>query len=290
MLVAWAQLGKEPDRPLTELHIAIAGPWVSLRLWAIFGVLSAGIQGVSIGAYNVTHWLNRINLNLALFNLLPGFPLDGGRIFRALVWQHTGDFARATRVAGDIGLGGAYLFIMTGAVIALRGALFEGLWISFTGWFLLLAAESSVQQLALRHALAGLQKLLLGPALYLLVPSHKVEEGSTFPSQLDHYKAYQVLEGQLVDKNVALADQIDKQDRVEVTKPALFCVPVAKTVNDKTSRIVNAKAHLTFYDITPRRHRVRKTSKDQFGEHQLVLATSVFLGVPTLKLDWGVVG
>lgn len=136
----------------------------------------------------------------------------------------------------------------------------------------------------------GLQKLLLGPALYLLVPSHKVEEGSTFPSQLDHYKAYQVLEGQLVDKNVVLADQIDRQDRVEVTKPALFCVPVAKTVNDKTSRIVNAKAHITLYDITPRRHRVRKTSKDQFGEHQLVLATSVFLGVPTQKLDWGVVG
>jgi len=152
-----AQLGKEPDRPLTELHIAIAGPLVSLGLWAVYGLLSASIQGVSIGVHDAMSWLSRINLNLALFNLLPGFPLDGGRVFRALVWQRTGDFSRATRVASDMGRGVAYLFIMTGAVIALRGALFDGLWISFIGWFLLSAAESSVQQLALRHALAGLQ-------------------------------------------------------------------------------------------------------------------------------------
>jgi hypothetical protein len=136
----------------------------------------------------------------------------------------------------------------------------------------------------------GLQRLLLGPALYLLVPAQKVEQGSAFPTQLDHYKAYQVLEGQIIDKSVVLADQIDRQDRVEVTKPALFCVPVAKTVNNRTSRIVNAQAHLTFYDITPRKHRVRKQAKDQFGEHPLVLATSVFLGVPTRKLDTAVVG
>jgi hypothetical protein len=136
----------------------------------------------------------------------------------------------------------------------------------------------------------GLQKLLIGPPLYLLVPSQKVEEGSVLPTRLDHYKAYQVLEGQMVDRTVVLADQVDRQDRVEVTKPVLFCVPVVKTVGTKTSRIVNAMAHLTFYAITPRRHRVRKTSKDQFGEHQLVLATSVFLGAPTVKLDYQNVG
>jgi hypothetical protein len=122
--------------------------------------------------------------------------------------------------------------------------------------------------------------------VYLLAPSQKVEEGSAFPRRLDHYKAYQVLEGQLVNRTVTLADQIDRQDKVEVTKPVLFCVPVAKTVGKNTTRIVQPKAHLSFYTITPSQHRLPKTSKDQFGEHKLLLATSVFLGVPTLKIDY----
>jgi predicted transcriptional regulator len=101
--------------------------------------------------------LGWINLRLALFNLIPGFPLDGGRVFRALVWGRLGDFTRATRIAGDMGKGVAYLFILGGIWIGLSGALVEGLWIVFIGWFLMSAAEMSVQQVALKQALAGLR-------------------------------------------------------------------------------------------------------------------------------------
>jgi len=152
-----AQLGKEPDRPLTELQIAIAGPIVSVVLSVVFGMVGTLAAGTSEGIQALGQWLGRINLSLALFNLIPGFPLDGGRVFRALVWGRTGDFARATRIAGDVGKGVAYLFIMSGIWIALGGALVQGLWIAFIGWFLLTAAETNVQQVALKQALAGLR-------------------------------------------------------------------------------------------------------------------------------------
>jgi Zn-dependent protease len=152
-----AQLGKEPDRPRTELQIAIAGPIVSFALSLVFGVFGELATGMSEGLQALGQWLGWINLRLALFNLIPGFPLDGGRVFRALVWGWAGDFIRATRIAGDMGKGVAYLFIMGGIWIGLSGALLQGLWIAFIGWFLMTAAEMSVQQVARKQALAGLR-------------------------------------------------------------------------------------------------------------------------------------
>ena len=136
----------------------------------------------------------------------------------------------------------------------------------------------------------GIQKLLLGRPVYLLVPSEKIERGSTFPKRLDHFKAYQVLEGQDVSRKVSLVDQIDKQKSVEVDRPEYFCVPVTKLYGKKPTRITNPKGHLTFYSITPKVYKVPKESKDQFGRHKLLLATSVFLGVPTLKIEWEAIG
>lgn len=147
-----AQLGKEPDRPMTELRIAIAGPLVSLVLSLAFGAVGSMAAGISEGLQTLGLWLGRINLNLALFNLLPGFPLDGGRVFRALVWNRTGDFVRATQLAGDMGRGVAFLLIFAGLWIGLSGALLQGLWLSFIGWFLFSAAETHVQQLTLKRA------------------------------------------------------------------------------------------------------------------------------------------
>lgn len=136
----------------------------------------------------------------------------------------------------------------------------------------------------------GLQKLILGRPVYLLVPSEKIEKGSAFPKNLDHYKAYDVLEGQAIFEKVRLADQIDKQEKISVEKPRLFCVPVRKVHGKKKFGVRKRKAHLTFYDITPKIYKVPKRGKDQFGKHKLLLATSVFLGVPTIKLDWDQLG
>jgi CBS domain-containing protein len=101
-------------------------------------------------------WLWETNAALALFNLLPGFPLDGGRIFRAVVWGITKDFSRATKIAGASGKLVAYAIIVFGAWYAFRGQWTSGLWLAFIGWFLLNAAQESMAQVAIRETLSGL--------------------------------------------------------------------------------------------------------------------------------------
>ena len=152
-----AQIGREPDRPLTEFQIAIAGPIASALLAVGFGFVShlAGDQFEHVAA--LAGWLSSINLMLAVFNLVPGFPLDGGRIFRAVLWHFTGSFSKATRIAAGSGQLVGYGIILGGIWTGLiTGSWFSGLWLAFIGWFFLNAAQESVLQMSMRSALSGL--------------------------------------------------------------------------------------------------------------------------------------
>lgn len=152
-----AQIGREPDRPLTEFQIAIAGPIASALLAVGFWFVShlAGDQFEHVAALG--GWLASINLMLAVFNLVPGFPLDGGRIFRAVLWHFTGNFSKATRIAAGSGQLVGYGIILGGIWTGLiTGSWFSGLWLAFIGWFLLNAAQESVLQVSVQSALSGL--------------------------------------------------------------------------------------------------------------------------------------
>ncbi len=150
-----ARIGREPAKAIQEFNIAIAGPIASLFLAAGFYSLTLFFPYAQMtGA--LAAWLWQTNAALALFNLLPGFPLDGGRIFRAIVWGVTKDFSRATKVAGTSGKVVAYGMIVFGAWYAMRGQWTSGLWLAFIGWFLLNAAQESVAQVAIRETLSGL--------------------------------------------------------------------------------------------------------------------------------------
>lgn len=151
-----AQIAREPDRPLTEFQIAIAGPAASALLALGFGVGAslAGDRFEHVAA--LTGWLSSINLVLAVFNLFPGFPLDGGRVFRAALWHVTGNLAKATRIAARAGQGVGYAFIAFGIWTGFTVNWFGGLWFAFIGWFLLNAAQESVLQVSVRSALSGL--------------------------------------------------------------------------------------------------------------------------------------
>jgi Zn-dependent protease len=150
-----ARIEREPSKAIQEFNIAIAGPLAS-------GLIAAGFFGLamlfpysqSVGA--LATWLGWTNGYLAVFNLLPGFPLDGGRIFRALVWGATGNFEKATRVAGTSGKWIAYAMMLAGGYGALNGHVQNGLWFAFIGYFILNAAQESVAQVAIRQTLAGL--------------------------------------------------------------------------------------------------------------------------------------
>ncbi|MGA2484020.1 MAG: site-2 protease family protein [Candidatus Acidiferrales bacterium] len=151
-----AQIGREPERARQEFNIAIAGPLTSLLLAGMFFALTKSFPyDEMVGALAL--WLAGTNAILAVFNLVPGFPLDGGRVLRAIIWGVTKNFIRATRIAGTSGKIIAYGMILVGAVRALSGEWFSGLWLAFIGWFLLTAAQESVAQITVREALVGLR-------------------------------------------------------------------------------------------------------------------------------------
>jgi Zn-dependent protease len=150
-----AQIEKEPSSPGVEFRIAIAGPLSSMSLALVFGGLFLLDQRIAyLAAPSV--WLARINLILALFNMIPGFPLDGGRVLRALVWRFTGSFHRATKVAGSAGQLVALGFIGVGVFTIFSGNLFNGLWLAFIGWFLQNAATNSMAASNIQQTLRGI--------------------------------------------------------------------------------------------------------------------------------------
>jgi len=151
-----AQISQEPRSPGSEFRIAIAGPLTSLALAGFFGGLYLLDQSVPFLAAP-SRYLMRINLILALFNLIPGFPLDGGRVFRALVWKLTGSLQKATHLASMAGQLVAFGFIGFGIYMVISGQFFNGLWLVFIGWFLQNAASSAYLQVNIQQALAGLK-------------------------------------------------------------------------------------------------------------------------------------
>lgn len=167
-----ANIAKEPEKPMHEFNIAIAGPIVSALLGALFYGLKYIAGDTYEGVSSLGDWLGRINLMLALFNLIPGFPLDGGRVFRAIVWKYTGSYKRATTIAASSGQFFAYVFIFFGVWQALTGNFFDGLWIGFIGWFLLSAAQSATLQLAFRYTLKGVTAAEIMTKDCLLVPGN----------------------------------------------------------------------------------------------------------------------
>lgn len=151
-----ASIERDPSKAIQEFNIAIAGPLASGLLAGIFfGFVQAFPSNQMVNA--VSTWLWTTNLLLAVFNLLPGFPLDGGRIFRAIIWGATKNFSKATRVAGACGRLIAYAMILLGGFAVFKGFIGQGLWSVFIGFFLLNAAQESVAQAAIRETLTGLR-------------------------------------------------------------------------------------------------------------------------------------
>jgi Zn-dependent protease/CBS domain-containing protein len=148
-----AQIGAEPPSATAEFFIAVAGPIVSLLLALLFYTAQPLVAGME-PLFGLAKYLAYINLAVVLFNLIPGYPLDGGRVFRAIVWAITGNMRRATLIAANVGRFFAFLFIFTGVWQMFRGN-FGGLWIAFIGWFLDNAASAQVQQVTFQGLLAG---------------------------------------------------------------------------------------------------------------------------------------
>jgi Zn-dependent protease/predicted transcriptional regulator len=154
-----SQITDEPRQPKDEFRMAIAGPLTSLVIGGVLLGIYLTWRNTNIIALQfvmgIAYWLGYINLILGAFNLIPGFPLDGGRVFRSLLWWRSGNITKATRISSNIGRGVGFLFIFGGIWLIFAGYWINGIWIALIGWFLEIAAVGSYRQLMLREMLKG---------------------------------------------------------------------------------------------------------------------------------------
>lgn len=160
-----AQIEKDAADAKSEFWMGIVGPISSIVIGIVCLVLASALGGDITNVETPTAgpaaamfmWLGYINIALAIFNMIPGFPLDGGRVFRAIVWWITGDATRSTRIASGVGQFVAFIFILFGILRFFSGAGFGGLWLAFIGWFLLEAARASGAQVEITERLRGVK-------------------------------------------------------------------------------------------------------------------------------------
>ena len=155
-----SQIESEASDAKSEFWIAIAGPITSVVIGLVV-LGTARLAGWAPGAepaipvIAVLVWLGYINIMLAAFNMIPGYPLDGGRVLRAVIWWIIGDADRSTRLSAQAGQAVAFMLILLGLFRFFVGANFGGLWLAFIGWFLLDAARASYVQVELIAGLRG---------------------------------------------------------------------------------------------------------------------------------------
>jgi Zn-dependent protease/CBS domain-containing protein len=152
-----ANIDGEPKKAGDEFLIAAVGPLASFGLAAMFLVILqfGGIPAGPVAA--VVSYLAVVNALLAVFNLIPGFPLDGGRVLRSVIWGATQNFRRASQIAAGAGQIVAFLFIFGGIFMAIQGAVIAGIWLAFIGWFLNNAAAASGQHAQQSEMLRGIK-------------------------------------------------------------------------------------------------------------------------------------
>jgi Zn-dependent protease/CBS domain-containing protein len=203
-----SNLEEEPEKPGIEFSMAIVGPLTSLILGGIFWGITILIQGQFISFTNllgnvqnpnltavVFGYLAWINVALAVFNLLPGFPLDGGRVLRSILWNSTHSLIRATNIAARVGQIIGWGLIGWGVFQLLSGNFLGGLWIAFIGWFLNSSADASRKEITLRERLSHIKvRDLMHPNIETISPDITIQEMVTNIFQTQHGRAVPVCE------------------------------------------------------------------------------------------------
>src|SRR6266852_1620933 len=152
-----SNIEQEPKSPGLEFQVAVVGPLVSILLGGLAFLLLLPLRGSNTPVAATLGYLAITNVVLGIFNLVPGFPLDGGRVLRSIVWRISGSLRTATRAATLTGQVIAYLFILVGIWLFFGGNVFNGIWIGFIGWFLLSSAQSANSQVMLQSMFQGVK-------------------------------------------------------------------------------------------------------------------------------------
>jgi len=204
-----AEMEGEPARPGVEFQMALMGPVVSILLGAVFyGLYRIGAQsGWAIPVVGVLSYLYAINFLLAFFNLVPAFPLDGGRLLRSALWKWEGNLEKATRQASLAGTAFAYVLIALGAVSFFYGNFFTGMWWILIGMFLKSAARSSYQQVLVRDVLSTVTvERFIEPNVVTVEPHVSLQDFARHYILRLHHKMFPVLDKDLMLGCALMAD------------------------------------------------------------------------------------
>ncbi|MBA2679001.1 MAG: site-2 protease family protein [Ktedonobacteraceae bacterium] len=202
-----AEIDQDMKRPGVEFQVAIAGPIASFLLAGAALLLALPFRTSPAPAEAVLDYLAVSNLLLGAFNLIPGFPLDGGRVLRSIIWKMTGSFQKATRIASYAGQGCGYIFIIIGIVRFFTGDFFDGLWVVFIGWFLLSAAQTVNVEAIMQSTLKGVLVAKVMDPQPATVPANislqKLVDEHFLPQRL---RAAPVVQGEYLSGLVTLSD------------------------------------------------------------------------------------
>lgn len=226
----------EAEQPKDEFLIAVVGPLTSVALAAVFYGLSGGLPSdTPPGA--VVRYLAFVNLLVGLFNLLPGFPLDGGRVLRSVIWTVTGSLRRATRLASLIGQALGFALVFLGVTQMFGGSFFGGLWTAFIGWFLNNAAEATRRQQETQEDLGGIPvSALMDPTPPTTGPEMTVREFVFEHALREGHRALLVMEDGRLAGLVSVTDakEVPQQDWDRTTVGAIMTRAPLRTVGPRT--------------------------------------------------------
>lgn len=229
-----SSLKEEAAEARDEFLVSVVGPLSSFVLAALFWGAANLMPGRDSPLDAILGYLAFVNLAVGVFNLLPGFPLDGGRVLRSIVWATTGSLRRATQIASIVGQGIGFLMIFWGVSQILGGNFLNGLWIAFIGWFLNNAAEATRQQQVLREDLRGMRVgALMDPEPPVTGPELTVQ---------DFVFEHALRRGQralLVAEGGRLAGLVSLNDARELPQEAWATTPVGKIMTPTPLKTVS---------------------------------------------------
>lgn len=245
-----SNIQEEPRTPGIEFQMAVVGPLTSIVIGVISWVLGSLLVPASQGIATVLLYVGVANVLLGIFNLIPGFPLDGGRVLRSILWKITGSLQRATRWATRVGEVVAFLFIIWGIFQVFTGNLIGGIWIGFIGWFLLNAAQQANTEVQMQALLRGVRVAdLMNPYPSFIPPETSLDEA------VNHYMLPRGLRAIVVtDQNgepLGLLSATDIRDiprdqwagtpvtRVMVPRDRLYTVAPTQRISDVLSLMAN---------------------------------------------------
>ena len=236
-----SNLEEEPKAPWTEFSMAVVGPVTSLVLAGIFWGITraAGTANANSPVITVIAFLGYINLVLGIFNLLPGFPMDGGRVLRSILWGSTHSLIKATNIAARIGQFFGWALISYGVYLIIYVNLISGLWAAFVGWFLMSAADSSRKEITMRERLSHVKvRDLMNVDVPTISPETTVQEMVMGIFRKQHDRAVPVC------KNNELIGIATITDVKKVPQEKWAVTPVREIMSGKTLQTVSPDDNL----------------------------------------------